>query len=231
MDALAEVDDPNYAEQTEFKFSELSDEAKDRARSKYNEDGLDYDWWDCTYEQFIATVACLGVTIQDQSMQFSGFCSQGDGASFKGSYAGDGESATARLTEHYERGPEDDQEEPFRTAAALDALTVEYELGYNRRWRADIQQDGRYSHSNTMSLSNVYLGGDRPWAAWGGEESVDLPDPEMDAAEQTILALMRALADWLYAQLEAQSDYLQSDESIDPLLEDSGPFDEDGDII
>lgn len=33
-----------------FEFDELNDKAKDKAREWYRERALDYEWWDCTYE-------------------------------------------------------------------------------------------------------------------------------------------------------------------------------------
>lgn len=33
-----------------YKFNELSDRAKDRARDWWRQGALDYDWWDCIYE-------------------------------------------------------------------------------------------------------------------------------------------------------------------------------------
>lgn len=35
---------------TLYKFDELSDKAKEKARDWYREGALDYDWWDSTYE-------------------------------------------------------------------------------------------------------------------------------------------------------------------------------------
>jgi len=35
---------------TYYKFSELSDEAKESARDWWREGALDYGWWECTYE-------------------------------------------------------------------------------------------------------------------------------------------------------------------------------------
>jgi hypothetical protein len=33
-----------------YTFNELSDESKERAREWYRDGALDYEWWDCTYE-------------------------------------------------------------------------------------------------------------------------------------------------------------------------------------
>lgn len=41
---------PNTHIVTTYKFSELSEGAKELARSWYREGALDYDWWDSTYE-------------------------------------------------------------------------------------------------------------------------------------------------------------------------------------
>jgi hypothetical protein len=35
---------------TYYKFDELSDSAKEKARDWYRDGALDYEWWDCTYE-------------------------------------------------------------------------------------------------------------------------------------------------------------------------------------
>jgi len=37
-------------ETTVFEFSELSDQAKEKAREWYREHALDYEWWESTYE-------------------------------------------------------------------------------------------------------------------------------------------------------------------------------------
>ena len=45
---------------TLYTFDELSDEAKEQARDWYQEGALDYDWWDCTYED----AATIGLKIE-----------------------------------------------------------------------------------------------------------------------------------------------------------------------
>ncbi len=88
-----------------YEYEELSDAAKEKARDWYREGNLSsYEWWDYTYEWFETICNCLGVTIKYRSQScwskhkghytvsdpcifFSGFCSQGDGASFQGTYS------------------------------------------------------------------------------------------------------------------------------------------------
>ena len=44
---------------TVYNFDELSDEAKEKARDWYREGALDYEWWDCTYND----AATIGLKI------------------------------------------------------------------------------------------------------------------------------------------------------------------------
>lgn len=63
-----------------YEFDELNDKAKEKAREWYREGNLDYPWYDCTqcdFHEFLALIGFHGV-----ESQFSGFWSQGDGASF-----------------------------------------------------------------------------------------------------------------------------------------------------
>lgn len=46
-----------------YEFDELSDEAKDKARDWYRQGALDYDWWDCTFDD--ASYAGLEITSFD----------------------------------------------------------------------------------------------------------------------------------------------------------------------
>lgn len=64
-----------------YKWEELSQTAKARARNWYIE-GMDYDWWDSTYEMCIEDGYELGFCID--KINFSGFYSQGDGARWLG---------------------------------------------------------------------------------------------------------------------------------------------------
>lgn len=64
-----------------FKYAELSDSAKQKARNWYI-DGMDYEWWDSVYEMAIEDGKEKGFYID--KIYFSGFYSQGDGASWIG---------------------------------------------------------------------------------------------------------------------------------------------------
>lgn len=82
---------PETREITVYKFDELSDKAKEKAREWYRDGQLDYDWWEFVYEQADTAAKHLGIDIDRKgkhtpAIYFSGFWSQGDGACFEGSY-------------------------------------------------------------------------------------------------------------------------------------------------
>ena len=78
-------------------IEELSDEAKEAARSWYRQTGPHDDWYDFVFEDFETICRILGISLrtspvklmgggtrQNPHIFFRGFSSQGDGASFEG---------------------------------------------------------------------------------------------------------------------------------------------------
>jgi len=76
---------PSIIETTVFKFDELSDAAKEKARDWWRQASIHDHWYEYTFEDVTECGACFGITVKD--IHFSGFSSQGDGACFTGSYA------------------------------------------------------------------------------------------------------------------------------------------------
>lgn len=215
---------PCVIEKTVFTFAELSDKAKERARDKYREYGMDYEWWGSTYEDAVLCAAKLGIGIEtrsvkligggtrrDPSIWFSGFSNQGDGASYEGHY-NPTPNAVKSIVEH---APQDDELKAI--AEGLTLLQITSRLHSKSQLCAQITVNGRYSHSGTMNV------------AVSPVESVEDFQFHGDA-EEALTALLRRFADWIYAQLEAEDEYLNSDECIDELLADN-EFDEDGTVI
>lgn len=215
---MTEVD-----EQTKFTFDQLSDTAKARARRNHTDGDYPWhEWWDLTFDGFIEIAEILGFTVDTKGIHFSGFCSQGDGASFSGYYACPG-ACSAAINEH---APED---EVLRgLAEELDALQVGAQLAYNTTWSCQITKSGRYSHSGGMSITGAEI--DFPQDS--DDIEVTFQQLAQDGAEKVMLAVAQGLADWLYRRLNDEYDYLCSDEYVDEHLKDSGDlFDEDGDTI
>ena len=80
---------------TVYQFPELSDAAKEKARSWYREAAFHDDWWDAVYEDFERVCEILGIRLKITPVRlmgggtraklciwFSGFWCQGDGASY-----------------------------------------------------------------------------------------------------------------------------------------------------
>lgn len=212
-------------EQTEFKFSELSDTAKDAARATHTGEGyLEYDWWDHTYEDAVRMAAILGITIsttwhknrhgrdyQTTDIQFSGFCSQGDGACFAGSYSV-APNASALIRE------ETNDETLHGLADRLGMLQVTRKLQGAPEFTAIITTSGRYCHSGMMSVDVNSEDEDDEHA----QISLELED--------AVTQVLRDFADWIYKQLNNEHDWLHSDECVDESLTEE-IFDENGAVL
>lgn len=192
---------------TVYRLDELSEAAKEKARSWYREGGFDYDWYDAVYEDFqrIAEILGLGPKTRpvrlmgggirhDPCIWFRGFYSQGDGACFE-AFLSHRKRAPQRIREY---APKDT--ELHRIADALQAIQRRnfYQL------RADISHRGHYYHEYCMAISVT-------------RDSPTSQDMTEDA-EEIIVEAMRDLARWLYRQLEREHDYLSSDEVVDETI-------------
>lgn len=202
---------PRTVERTVYKFSELSESAKGRARDKYRQNhGNDYEWWECTYEDAVICAACLGIEVDTKdhnkpAIYFRGFCSQGDGASFEGRYRYKPDTCAA-TTGH---APQD--EELKAIAEELTLLQLTRRLEGHEHFGAIIK-----SKRDTWIEVEVFADND--------------DEPVTAAFADDVTTLLRRFADWIYAQLEAEDEYLNSDEHVDECLADD-EFDEDGDVV
>ena len=201
-----------------MKFTELSEIAKENARNarRYHEHYLQWGWWDSVYEDAVAVASLLGISIDvgsrtsDRQIMFSGFSSQGDGASFRGTYSFAPE-AVQKVTER--TGGNDVT--LIAIATELTALQIAQRLAGRGYVAFKITTSGFYTHSGTMSLE---------WYDFYGDDDLS------DIAEDKFLALMRRFADWIYKRLEQEYDYHMSDETLDELLADED-FDEAGCVV
>jgi hypothetical protein len=132
---------------------------------------------------------------QEPRIYFSGFCSPGDGACFAGEFRG-------KL----------DMVEKIKEYAPLDkdlhniaeCLFVDFVQPYNASCRVDIMTFGRYSHSGTMSFEfNEYETSEGEWEPVEDQGKMDV-----------VVNNLRWLADWLYAKLEKEYEWLTSDEIV-----------------
>ena len=194
-------------ETTVYELKELSAAAKERARAWYRESCLDYEWHEVVYDDFQTICGLLGVTLRNRPVPlvgggtrerpcvwFSGFWSQGDGASFEGSY----EYAAGAARAIRDHAPRDTD-----LHAISDALQEIQQRNFYQL-SAGIRQRGRYCHEYTMAIDV-----ERDSPTW---------QRMTDGAEDTVIEAMRDLARWLYRQLEREYDYQSSDAVVDETL-------------
>lgn len=192
---------------TVYQFPELSEAAREKARSWYRELGPHDGWWDAVHEDFERVCDILGIRLKTTPVRlmgggtrarpciwFSGFWSQGDGACFEG-YWSHGRGATARIRDY------------APTDATLHGIAGRLQAIQRRNFyqlAAEASHRGRYSHEDTMSVDVTR---DSPTG-----------QPLTDDTEESVTEALRDLARWLYRQLQAEYDHLTSDDAIEEAI-------------
>ena len=199
-------------EKTIYQFSELSDKAKERARDWYrgcieSDELTDYDYW-------TAIADVLGIKFDQRKgsskpcVWWSGFASQCDGACFEGHYT----YATGSRKAIREYAPRN----TVLHGIADDLASIQRRYFY--QIEAKITHNGHYYHSGMMDI-DVYSPTSEYFRSYPASFD-DIKQP------------LRDFADWIYKQLNAQNDYLNSDENIDECIEiNEYEFDENGERI
>lgn len=164
-------------------------------------------WWDFIYDDFVEQMGKAGVHVDPEHIWFTGFCSQGDGASFTG-YSTDAAKLCA--------------------AAEVDMALYTVLPNYLNRVTVKIERmNSRYCHSNTM---HVWADVDTPlfdYMTYGLDDFRSrVADKlyaallkELDVVEKKLETYLRAQADKLYRRLETEYDHLTSDEAVAEALE------------
>ena len=206
-----------------YKFDELTDEAKERAREWFRAGNLEgYDWWEFVFEDAANIAELFGldirqrrVTLQNgdtrfaESIYFRGFSSQGDGACFDGTYAY--KAGARKAVRSY--APLDTELHAIVNALQAAQRPVFYQA------QARIKQDGRYSHEYSMGV-DVDTDGD-----------ANVSDENHNTAADAITEALRDFARWIYKRLEEEYEFLNSDEQVDESIRTNEyEFTEDGSI-
>jgi len=184
-----------------FKFSELDAEAKEKAREWWREASAHDNFFaEYVIDDAVACAAILGIEIARRkargagsAVYWSGFYSQGDGASFEGAYSYVKGAAKA-IRKH---APTDT--ELHRIA---DALQAAQRVNFYRL-TAGIEQSGHYCHEMTMKVDVERSDG------------VDVTA----GADETVAECMRDFARWIYRQLKHAYEYENSDAQVDETIE------------
>lgn len=192
-----------------MKFQDLTEEAQAAALDKLRDINVEFDWWTCSYEYFVDICSSFGLDIY--KIYFSGFWSQGDGASFEGDF---------------EWKEPDFSKIPDAIASSVQTLKEQSALV--RTYDSDsylivgISQSGTYYHENTMSFEVTFYDS-------GDDDDVEAMEMLLD--EEGIKDAFRDIARWFYSCLEDEYEYLTSDEAIKETIDANDyEFDEDGNL-
>ena len=221
-------------EQTEFSYKELSAKAQEKARLWFS-GTLDGEWWGHTYKHAKQNGTERGFDIED--IRFSGFWSQGDGASWTGRVD------IKQFLEHHLKEDNPDYGRYFVLQAIVneDNDWVERFTNVNRR-------GFHYMHDNTMYVENISYSGLYNLEADDEErlqeegplqradiyqlrEGINIDDL-MGKLDTWVLEEAQAYARQIYEDLESEHEHLTSEESLIEAAEANGwMFDEDGVLV
>lgn len=205
---------PHQKCKTVYFYDELDDEAKDKARDWFRQDYPDYDWWGGTYDMIADAGKYLGIDLKqkpvklmgggtryDPSIWFTGFYHQGSGSSFDGRWRAEDVQADKlkadftsdkelhRLADTFAELAKDNPElSASITAKGDNWITVDVEHGETRD---EIVNAFEY---------------DSP--EWKAETTKD------DERADTLTDALRDFNRWIYKTLEAEYEYLTSDEQV-----------------
>ena len=219
-------------EEVTYSFEELSPEAQENALENNRDINVDYDGWeDGVTEEFKEDMREIG--IDDIEISFSGFYSQGDGASFTSedidtrklfNAAGikSNDALNMEIDDERSRGENKDFYD------LLDTMEDVGQLERNRikpeEIRVTIERtDSRHVHFNTVR-ANVEI--------WDEPDGWEEPYGFTEELEDKVTEYVRGLCKDLYRKLEAEYDNLTSDESVkSTIIDNDYEFDEEGDLV
>lgn len=174
---------------------------------------VEHEWWEFTVEYFQEQLEALGFSNTD--INFSGFCSQGDGASFTGDW--DSERMLT-VKELKEKGIGlSDWAVELRRILKGNLKDIKAKQAYFSIKRTS----HHYAHENTVSIFDAEY-----WNSKKKEQYGIPPEQEDD-----ILEGCRAAMKAMYRILGKEYDYLTSDEAVEETLSvNEYKFDKDGKI-
>jgi hypothetical protein len=210
--------------------------AVEKVRGWLQSAATDHEWWDYSYEEWGNVLHQVGFEAAD--IRFSGFCCQGDGASFVAD--GNVEKLIAFLSTDIrpgEHNPEDLR--PYAMAQLGWVAPGSVDPEHARLWptvedlgRVWIDRTGHsYVHENTCEVRDELEDSDQydvSGLPFWEEYVIPLWERFVDDVEGLRVGLCRAIYKWL----ETEYDYLTSDEALIEMAEaNDWMFDEDGNVV
>lgn len=158
------------------------------------------EWWDCTYDDFKEDMEKVGIHVDN--MNFSGFWSQGDGASFTGCI-----SDNKLFLEHHNLT----ESYPWLTKL----------MSHGGGFSLSIERTGHfYVHENTVSIGLSYTDNFRNVLPDDGVRAAVIEqwdehlEAEYNTIWQAVTDIVRGYCRDLYRRLEETYDYYTSDEAV-----------------
>lgn len=193
-----------------YQFSELSEDAKEKAIEQFRDINVDSDWWDFIYSDFAALCKTIGVDIDTKRTYFSGFSHQGSGSSFTTNYVNVLDLINGINSEAWKQ---------YAPNEKLDFCKFEID----RRVMSAIENGGidmgiEVRPSNSESSIRVSVS----YRIINANTDTPLILTILETLETDIEQNMETLNSWLYRTLEKEYEYLTSDEAIKETIEANG---------
>jgi hypothetical protein len=207
-------------ERTLYKFDELEEKAKEKAREWFRGLIEAKEYSESVYEDAATIAALMGLNIRTRPVKliggdtrykpciwWSGFSSQGDGACFEGRW----EYKADALEAVRGHAPLDER---------LHGIAADFADPKVKGCYAESKHRGRYYHEYSMEIdANTFFNGDE------GEEEVPFTNEQCEHIKEMFADFAR----WIYRMLEAEHDYCHADEQVDENIRcNDYEFTEDG---
>lgn len=176
----------------------LSTRRKDQLLEANRDVNVQFDWWTSTYESFVEDCKAIGIEVDPERIHFSGFWSQGDGAAFDGRVA--------------------DWDKVLTYIAREQWIDMAVDAGW--MFASHCRNDNNMSYEECFDVpDNPYDAMDEPlqhhaWLVSGPDDSA------LDAISTALATYFIELAAELYSNLEAEHEYLTSDQSVSDWIVD-----------
>jgi len=171
------------------------DQQQNELIEKHWDINVDHEWWDCTYEDFKLEMQTKGITVDD--IRFTGFYSQGDGASF-----------TGRV-----------DMEQFLKAHNLeqDYMGATFFAGQGELWAEITRGSGRYAHEHSVEatlVDDTYNNFDDEVRFEVYTRMEEVLNDEWKDLEEEVNKICRGYMQDLYKQLRDEYEALTTKEAI-----------------
>ena len=213
-----------------YQYEELSDKAKEKARDLYRE-GIDYDWWDSTYDDIAERASELGIDLKqkpvklmggktryDPEIYFSGFDCPGSGSSFAGTW-------------YANKMNPDKLREECPSDSALHSVLAELESVAKED--AGISATIECNGDNWINVEVANGEAIEEQISTLREDSTEynLLVQTCQLREEDLTKVLRDFNHWIYKQLQAEYEWLTADEQVEEsIIANEYEFTEEGRI-